>query len=202
MHMMIRTCWIILALVLGAAAPAAARPADVTIVNTAPIPVSISGTPSVGISPSANDVDVNSSPAAPLRTREAAQVFADSASLNPAAGVTNCIALELATGRLARIDTALASTSGAAAPNLFLRFWTEYDSAHSVPIDIDIPVHSAVTTGAGYTWAGSASPALAVLGGTESLTGGGVATKGQICAKAPSGNSMNAVILVSGVYLD
>ena len=144
-------------------------------------------------------VNVTSSPADPVSAREAPKVFGDTASVFLNAGATGCTNLELAAGRLARIESVVVSAGGAAAPTAWLRVWGEPTEGDFFAVDGKLTLAQSNTSF--YPWTGISEIGMPVAGG-NAASANGVPANVQLCGRAPSGNSTTIAFTVSGVYLD
>lgn len=162
--------------------------------------VRIDGTPTVKLDAAANDVDVRSSVASPVITREAPEFWGVAKRLAPASGQVACASLGVPAGRIVRIESVMASSTGAGEPQVSVRLVQRYDPSVATWIDADIPMRSANSV-SGFTWVGQRE-LQHIATGDGYTNSAGLPAQPEACVRAPAGNSASTAVSVTGTYLN
>lgn len=156
----------------------------------------------VGIDPAANTVGVVTSPSSPLHVREDAAVFGDtSTNLVVNAGAVLCTPLELADGRLVRLEAVTVSAGGPATPIVWLQLWGESSASSGSGLAQELAIPLTAQSTSFFNFSGSLRPGLIVQGGSE-FAADGIPARVSFCVRGSASGSNNARFTASGVYLD
>lgn len=200
------------ALALALPAAASARPADVVIVNTAanPVSVAVTGTPTVKIDPSANevtakidpsanDVDVNSSAAEPVYTKSVQKAFGASINLSASNNGVACDSFTIPAGRVIQLQSMVVGLSGPASPRAWLDFYATKTSNTALKQELEIPLRTSQTNVFAHT--GQLATGFPIFGG-GTFDGGGLPTSVRGCIRAAASGTNQGNLMIAGIFLD
>ena len=223
----IGTAATVVVLTLATVGGAAPTPSSVTVANTAQNPaivqvtgtpnvqvtgtpsvtlsgtpsVTLSGSPSVSLDDAGNDVEVNSSKTNPVYVREAPEAYGDTMSMSASNGNVTCQQIDLALGRVIRLEGVMVSISGGGTPHAWLEVWGELAPGGGAGVagEIDIPLNA--NQSQFFSHSGMLAPGLPIGGGSE-FDNDGKPARVSGCIRAQASGSSTGRFFFSGVYLD
>lgn len=161
-------------------------------------PMTVDGSVGAKIDPSANDVDVTSSEAAPLYTKPVQTGFGASISLSASNGTTVCDSFTIPAGRVIQLQTMVVGLSGPASPRAWLDFYALRTSNTALKQELEVPLRSS-STGL-FTYTGQLATGFPIFGG-GTFAGEGVPTNVRGCIRGPASGTTQGNLLITGIYL-